>query len=194
MATSTTPPASTASEESGDYTHAQILTILSGLMLGMFLAALDQTIVSTAIRTIADDLNGLSIQAWATTAYLITSTLTTPIYGTLGDVYGKMRAGTLSARTPEGQWAFGQALLEASAQQEENEREHQERQTDREREQQTPDHFRPSAIHTRRLTSPPPRKNAAGAGGACRFARRPRHGICGGLAHDGKWGLGLLRH
>ncbi|MEP6817127.1 MAG: MDR family MFS transporter [Marmoricola sp.] len=91
MATSTTPPASTASEESGDYTHAQILTILSGLMLGMFLAALDQTIVSTAIRTIADDLNGLSIQAWATTAYLITSTITTPIYGKLGDIYGRKK-------------------------------------------------------------------------------------------------------
>ncbi|TIC80751.1 MDR family MFS transporter [Nocardioides sp. GY 10127] len=76
---------------SGEYTHAQILTIMSGLMLGMFLAALDQTIVSTAIRTIADDLNGLSIQAWATTAYLITSTITTPIYGKLGDLYGRKR-------------------------------------------------------------------------------------------------------
>ncbi|MEP7090129.1 MAG: MFS transporter, partial [Nocardioidaceae bacterium] len=54
-----------------------MLTILSGLLLGMFLAALDQSIVSTAIRTISDDLNGLSIQAWATTAYLITSTITT---------------------------------------------------------------------------------------------------------------------
>ena len=70
---------------------AQILTILSGLMLGMFLAALDQSIVGTAIRTIADDLNGLSIQAWATTAYLITSTITTPIYGKLGDIYGRKK-------------------------------------------------------------------------------------------------------
>jgi EmrB/QacA subfamily drug resistance transporter len=69
--------------------HRQILVILSGLMLGMFLAALDQTIVGTAIRTIADDLNGLSLQAWATTAYLITSTITTPIYGKLSDIYGR---------------------------------------------------------------------------------------------------------
>ena len=69
--------------ESGEYTHAQILTILSGLLLGMFLAALDQSIVGTSIRTIADDLHGLSIQAWVTTAYLITSTITTPIYGKL---------------------------------------------------------------------------------------------------------------
>src|ERR1700733_8097751 len=78
-------------EETGDYSHAQILTILSGLMLGMFLGALDQTIVSTSIRTIADDLNGLSIQAWVTTAYLITATITTPIYGKLGDNYGRKK-------------------------------------------------------------------------------------------------------
>ena len=69
----------------------QILTILSGLMLGMFLGALDQTIVSTSIRTIADDLNGLSVQAWVTTAYLITATITTPIYGKLGDNYGRKK-------------------------------------------------------------------------------------------------------
>jgi EmrB/QacA subfamily drug resistance transporter len=79
------------SDDSGEYTHAQILTILSGLLLGMFLAALDQSIVGTAIRTIADDLHGLSIQAWVTTAYLITSTITTPIYGKLGDLYGRKK-------------------------------------------------------------------------------------------------------
>ena len=77
--------------ETGDYSHAQILAILAGLMMGMFLGALDQTIVSTSIRTIADDLNGLSIQAWATTAYLITATITTPIYGKLGDLYGRKK-------------------------------------------------------------------------------------------------------
>ncbi len=83
--------ASATSAETGEYTHAQVLTILSGLMLGMFLGALDQTIVSTAIRTIADDLNGLSVQAWVTTAYLITMTITTPIYGKLGDLYGRKK-------------------------------------------------------------------------------------------------------
>ena len=81
----------TTPSESGEYTHAQILTILAGLMMGMFLGALDQTIVSTAIRTIADDLNGLSVQAWVTTAYLITSTIATPIYGKLGDLYGRKK-------------------------------------------------------------------------------------------------------
>ncbi|WP_064745445.1 MDR family MFS transporter [Pseudonocardia acaciae] len=70
-------------------TQRQILTIIGGLMAGMFLAALDQTIVATAIRTIADDLSGLSLQAWVTTAYLITSTLTTPLYGKLSDLYGR---------------------------------------------------------------------------------------------------------
>lgn len=98
MATATAPspdvsPAgsSTPDPESGEYTHKQILTILSGLLLGMFLAALDQSIVGTSIRTIADDLNGLSAQAWVTTAYLITSTITTPIYGKLGDLYGRKK-------------------------------------------------------------------------------------------------------
>ncbi|WP_016884168.1 MDR family MFS transporter [Rhodococcus sp. DK17] len=71
------------------YTHRQILAVLSGLMLGMFLAALDQTIVATAIRTIADDLDGYSLQAWATTAYLVTATLATPLYGKLSDIYGR---------------------------------------------------------------------------------------------------------
>jgi EmrB/QacA subfamily drug resistance transporter len=66
-----------------------ITLILTGLMAGMFLAALDQTVVGTAIRTIADDLNGLSLQAWATTAYLITATISTPIYGKLSDIYGR---------------------------------------------------------------------------------------------------------
>jgi EmrB/QacA subfamily drug resistance transporter len=84
--TATAPPA-----ESGEYTHRQILTIITGLMMGMFLGALDQTIVSTSIRTISDDLHGLSIQAWVTTAYLITSTITTPIYGKLGDLYGRKK-------------------------------------------------------------------------------------------------------
>ncbi|MBW0103316.1 MFS transporter [Pseudonocardia sp. KRD291] len=73
----------------GELSHRQVLTILGGLMLGMFLAALDQTIVSTAIRTIADDLQGLSLQAWATTAFLITSTITTPLYGKLSDIFGR---------------------------------------------------------------------------------------------------------
>ena len=73
----------------GTFTHRQIVTIIGGLVLGMFLAALDQTVVSTAIRTIADDLQGYDLQAWATTAFLITSTISTPLYGKLSDLYGR---------------------------------------------------------------------------------------------------------
>ncbi|MGX7677651.1 MDR family MFS transporter [Jatrophihabitans sp. DSM 45814] len=76
---------------SGRLTHRQIMLILSGLLLGMFLAALDQTIVSAAMRTIADKLNGQTNQAWATTAYLVTSTVSTPLYGKLSDMYGRKR-------------------------------------------------------------------------------------------------------
>jgi EmrB/QacA subfamily drug resistance transporter len=81
--------AAPVTESPAGLTHKQIQTILIGLMAGMLLAALDQTIVSTSIRTIADDLHGLSAQAWVTTAYLITSTVTTPLYGKLSDIYGR---------------------------------------------------------------------------------------------------------
>lgn len=83
------PAASAAPAGQQPFTHRQVLTVIGGLMLGMFLAALDQTVVSTAIRTIADDLDGYSLQAWATTAFLITSTLTTPLYGKLSDQLGR---------------------------------------------------------------------------------------------------------
>jgi len=73
----------------GVMTHRQILFVLFGLMAGMFLSALDQTIVGTSMRTIADDLDGLSLQAWVTTAYLIVSTISTPIYGRLSDIFGR---------------------------------------------------------------------------------------------------------
>jgi EmrB/QacA subfamily drug resistance transporter len=81
--------AAAAPDADGVFTHRQIVTILAGLMLGMFLAALDQTVVSTATRVIADDLQGYDLQAWATTAFLITSTITTPLYGKLSDLYGR---------------------------------------------------------------------------------------------------------
>jgi EmrB/QacA subfamily drug resistance transporter len=73
----------------GGLGHRQILTILSGLMLGMLLAALDQTIMGSAMKTIADQLHGQTMQAWATTAYLITTTIATPLYGKLSDIFGR---------------------------------------------------------------------------------------------------------
>jgi EmrB/QacA subfamily drug resistance transporter len=80
----------TAARAAGEtLTQRQIVTVMVGLMLGMFLASLDQTIVSTSIYTIANDLDGLSLQAWATTAYLVTSTVSTPLYGKLSDIFGR---------------------------------------------------------------------------------------------------------
>ena len=84
-------PLTPAPATEGPLSHKQILTILVGLMMGMFLAALDQTIVSSAMRVIADDLHDLSGQAWVVTAYLITSTIVTPLYGKLSDIYGRKR-------------------------------------------------------------------------------------------------------
>jgi EmrB/QacA subfamily drug resistance transporter len=81
--------AASAPGADGAFSHRQIVTILVGLMVAMFLAALDQTVVATAIRTIADDLQGYDLQAWATTAFLITSTISTPLYGKLSDIYGR---------------------------------------------------------------------------------------------------------
>ncbi|MEY2848364.1 MAG: hypothetical protein RI885_1029 [Actinomycetota bacterium] len=81
--------AAAVADSGGVMTHRQILFVIYGLMAGMFLSALDQTIVGTSIRTIADDLDGLSQQAWVTTAYLIVSTISTPIYGKLSDIFGR---------------------------------------------------------------------------------------------------------
>src|ERR1700712_3145206 len=81
-------PSATAESPVG-LSHKQILTILSGLLLGMLLAALDQTIVSTAMPSIVGDLNGLNHIAWVTTAYLLASTVTTPMWGKLGDLFGR---------------------------------------------------------------------------------------------------------
>lgn len=86
MPDSTKAPKLTSTEP---MSSREIWLVLVGLMSGMFLSALDQTVVGTAMRTISDDLNGLSLQAWVTTAYLITSTVITPIAGKLSDIYGR---------------------------------------------------------------------------------------------------------
>ncbi|MFL6141898.1 MAG: MDR family MFS transporter [Labedaea sp.] len=83
------PEAQAPAGGDGALPHRQILLVIYGLMLGMLLAALDMTIMSTATRTIADQLHGQTIQAWVTTAYLITSTIATPLYGKLSDIYGR---------------------------------------------------------------------------------------------------------
>ena len=70
-------------------TKRRLWFILGALLLGMLLAALDQTIVSTALPTIVGDLHGGSHLAWVVTAYLLASTVSTPLWGKLGDQYGR---------------------------------------------------------------------------------------------------------
>jgi EmrB/QacA subfamily drug resistance transporter len=72
-----------------DYTIGRILAIYSGLMVTLLLAALDQTIVATALPQIVGDLGGITQYSWVFTAYMLTSTVTVPLYGKLGDVYGR---------------------------------------------------------------------------------------------------------
>lgn len=78
-----------AGEEPGGYGRRQILLIFSGLMLAMLLAALDQTIVATALPTITGDLHGLNHIAWVVTAYLLAVTVVMPMYGKAGDLLGR---------------------------------------------------------------------------------------------------------
>jgi EmrB/QacA subfamily drug resistance transporter len=69
--------------------HHSVLVVFTGLMLVLLMAALDQTIVSTALPTIVGDLGGLNHISWVVTAYLLAQTAVTPIYGKLGDLYGR---------------------------------------------------------------------------------------------------------
>src|ERR1700728_4429002 len=87
----TAEPITAPVKEARVYTHRQILAIMSGLMLGMLLAALDQTIVSTALTTISRDFHRPDLYSWVVTAYLLTSTVTTPLYGKVSDLFGRKR-------------------------------------------------------------------------------------------------------
>jgi EmrB/QacA subfamily drug resistance transporter len=72
-------------------THRQIQVVFFGLMAGMLLASLDQTIVSTALPTIVGDLGGLRQLSWVVTAYILFSTVSVPLYGKLSDLYGRRK-------------------------------------------------------------------------------------------------------
>ena len=89
MAKSRDKSAPKPGQSSGPLTHKEIMIVLSGLMTGMLLAALDQTIVSTALKNIVEDFNGLNHYTWVVTAYLLTSTASTPLYGKISDLYGR---------------------------------------------------------------------------------------------------------
>jgi EmrB/QacA subfamily drug resistance transporter len=85
----TTNAAGDAQAAAVQLSRRQVLVIMGGLLLGMLLAALDQTIVATALPTIAGDLHDLSRLSWVVTAYLLASTVSTPLWGKLGDLYGR---------------------------------------------------------------------------------------------------------
>ena len=85
----TSNTSSQANAPAKEHTHREIMIILGGLMTGMLLAALDQTIVSTALKSIVEDFNGLDHYTWVVTAYLLTSTASTPLYGKISDLYGR---------------------------------------------------------------------------------------------------------
>ncbi|MEV7401425.1 MDR family MFS transporter [Streptomyces sp. NPDC091267] len=88
MAQQLSPPAPAPGE---DRSTRSVLVAIGALLLGMLLAALDQTIVSTALPTIVSDLGGLEHLSWVVTAYLLASTAATPLWGKLGDQYGRKR-------------------------------------------------------------------------------------------------------
>src|SRR6478736_834897 len=87
-----TPPATVTPPEDGGVhnaymSHREILVVLFGLMAGMLLAALDQSIVGVALPRIVSDLGGLDKLSWVVTAYLLTSTASTPLWGKISDLY-----------------------------------------------------------------------------------------------------------
>ncbi|HEY3120047.1 MAG TPA: MDR family MFS transporter, partial [Vicinamibacteria bacterium] len=88
----------TTSAAPAPLSHRQVLVVFSGLVLVLLLAALDSTIVATALPTIVGELGGLEHLSWVVTAYLLAQTIVTPLYGKLGDLYGRkvvLQAGTI---------------------------------------------------------------------------------------------------
>jgi EmrB/QacA subfamily drug resistance transporter len=83
------PRPANAADQYNYLSHRQIVVVLGGLMAGMFLAALDQSIVGTALPRIVSDLGGLEHLSWVVTAYLLTSTASTPLWGKISDLYGR---------------------------------------------------------------------------------------------------------
>lgn len=87
---------STAKPQPQERTHKEIMVVMTALMLALLLSALDQTIVATALPRIASDLHGLNKLSWVATAYLLTSAISTPLYGKIGDMYGRKKIFQIS--------------------------------------------------------------------------------------------------
>ena len=90
----------------------RVRLIFGALMLVILLASLDQTIVSTALPTIVGDLHGLNHLSWVVTAYLLASTVSTPLYGKLSDLYGRKGIFQVAIGVP---WASSSASKSSSS-------------------------------------------------------------------------------
>ena len=86
-----TPDAAAGADATGFLSHRQIMILLPGLLMAMLLAMLDQLVVGTALPRIVGDLGGATHLSWVVTAYVLASTITTPFYGKLGDMYGRKK-------------------------------------------------------------------------------------------------------
>ncbi|MFT8944465.1 MAG: MFS transporter, partial [Acetobacter pasteurianus] len=80
---------SSAAEPSSAYSPTTRILVFIGLIMTMIMGALDQSIVSTALPTIVSDLGGLARMSWVVTAFMLTSTIATPMYGKLSDMFGR---------------------------------------------------------------------------------------------------------
>jgi EmrB/QacA subfamily drug resistance transporter len=89
MADPAAPPTTAPTTAGLGFSHRQILVTMSGLVIAMLLAQLDNMIVAPALPTIVGDLGGLAHLAWVTTAYILATTIATPIWGKLGDLFGR---------------------------------------------------------------------------------------------------------
>ena len=89
-------------------TRPQFVGTLAGLMMCLLLAALDQTIVATALPTIVSEIGGVSHLSWIVTGYLLATTIVTPLYGKLGDLFGRGRRG----RSQSGAFVIEQGHLQ----------------------------------------------------------------------------------
>jgi EmrB/QacA subfamily drug resistance transporter len=85
------PPGGDGPEQAPGQARREVLIVLPGLLLALIIAMLDQLVVSTALPRIVGDLGGLNHLSWVVTAYVLASTVTTPLYGKLGDLYGRKR-------------------------------------------------------------------------------------------------------